>query len=495
MGKTQKDMLEQNPGMVPHLQDSSVPRPAQTTTNYNQLLKSQLIRKHLQQQGQKRQMEQMNGGQMTECQQGAPFTECGGSGGYPLGGPQVPHGGPLPPGPGRLLLPPGHPCHPSHPGPTGSFTQAGRPVGAYIGGPQGSKQPLYHPSQVGEFVGAAGMPMRQPQLPHSMMGMDGPAGPLRLGMQQQVSRTGMPIGASGLRSGLPPGHPQHPQHLRQALNHGGGGASLPRMMFTAQQAHQQQQQQQQQQQTAMWPQQQQMSLVSTMQQRMPCGDAHMDQSSSHQQSHGHMFSAGVGPSNGSCGPNPNGQFIQQSLRSGMPGGGTNNFTPHQGPPSVASNQGVGVPSLPSRLMQKLGVSVAGQPLPSMVHQGLQPGMRPRGPLSALAGMKPLPLGMIHHPAHGMAPPSYPASGAAVAKHPHPHQHQHPHGPGYGPGQGNPGHKLPPYEYPQQGQSNGGMGGRPGGGGEEADFIDSLVGSNEDWLNNLTMIDEYLEQNS
>lgn len=40
-----------------------------------------------------------------------------------------------------------------------------------------------------------------------------------------------------------------------------------------------------------------------------------------------------------------------------------------------------------------------------------------------------------------------------------------------------------------------MGVRPGGGGGEVDFIDTLVGSNEDWLNNLTMIDEYLEQNS
>ncbi|KAL0969986.1 hypothetical protein UPYG_G00235600 [Umbra pygmaea] len=484
---------DQSAGMVPRLQDPSVSRPAQTTTNYNLLLKSQLIRKHLQQQEQKRQMEQINGSQMAECQQGTPFTDCGGGSGYPMGGPQLSHGGPLPPGPGRLSLPPGLPCHPGHAAPPGSFTQVGRPVGSFIGGPPGSKQSLYHASQVGEFVGSVGMTMRQPQLPPGMMGMDGAAGPPRPVMQQQVSRTGMTMGGSGLGSGL---HPGHPQHLRQALSHS-GGAPLPRMMFTAQHAHQQQHQQQQQ--TAMWPPQQQAALVNTMQQRMPCGDAHMDQPANHQQPHGHIFSGGVGASNGSCAPNPNGQFTQQTLRSGMPRSGGNNFSPHQGPSSLTSNQGVGVPSVPSRLMQKLGVSTAAQPLPSMVHQGLQPGMRPRGPLSALAGMKPIPLGMIHHPAHpghGMAPPSYPASGATVAKHPHPHQHQHPHGPGYGSGQGNPGHKLTPYEYTQQGQSNGGMGGRPGGGGsEEADFIDTLVGSNEDWLNNLTMIDEYLEQNS
>ncbi|KAK6291792.1 hypothetical protein J4Q44_G00375770 [Coregonus suidteri] len=497
LGGPQHCREEQTPGMVPGLQDPSVPRPTQT--NYNNLL---LIRRHLQQQEQKRQMNQMNGAQMAECQQGAPFTgggrplsaDCGV--GYPMGGPQLSHGGPLPSGPGRLSLPPGHP---GHPGPPGSLTQVGRPVGAFMGGPPGSKQPFYHPSQGGEFVDAGGMPMRQPQLAHGMMGMGGPAGPPRPGMQQQVSRTGMTIvgsgPGSGPGSGLPPGHPQHPQHLPQA--HSGGGAPLPRLMFTAQQTHQQQQQQQQ---TAMWPPQQQGGLVNSMQHRMPCSDGHMDPSANHQQSHGHIFPGGGGGTNGSCNLNPNGQFTQQALRSGMPGVG-NNFAPHQGPPSLPSNQGVGVPSFPRRLMQKLGVSTAGQPLPSMVHQGLQPGMRPRGPLSALAGMKPVPPGMIHHPAHpvhGMALPSYPASGAVVTKHPqpHPHQHPHPHGPGYGPGQGNPGHKLPPYEYTQQGQSNGGMGGRPGGGGGgEVDFIDTLVGSNEDWLNNLTMIDEYLEQNS
>lgn len=88
-----------------------------------------------------------------------------------------------------------------------------------------------------------------------------------------------------------------------------------------------------------------------------------------------------------------------------------------------------------------------------------------------------------NPAHGMAPPSYQT--ASAGKHCLPQ--------GY-----NPGHKLPSYDYTPQHQSNGampgGLQGPGGGGGGEVDFIDTLVGNNEDWLNNLTMIDEYLEQN-
>lgn len=91
-----------------------------------------------------------------------------------------------------------------------------------------------------------------------------------------------------------------------------------------------------------------------------------------------------------------------------------------------------------------------------------------------------------HTAHGMGPPSYQT--ASAGKHCSPQ--------GY-----NPGDKLPSYDYTPQHQSNGAMAaglqrpGGGGGGGAEVDFIDTLVGNNEDWLNNLTMIDEYLEQNS
>lgn len=91
-----------------------------------------------------------------------------------------------------------------------------------------------------------------------------------------------------------------------------------------------------------------------------------------------------------------------------------------------------------------------------------------------------------HPAHGMAPPSYQT--ASAGKHCSTQSY-------------NPRDKLPSYDYRTQHQSNGAMAaglqgpGGGGGGGAEVDFIDTLVGNNEDWLNNLTMIDEYLEQNS
>ncbi|KAL0189190.1 hypothetical protein M9458_016289, partial [Cirrhinus mrigala] len=115
-----------------------------------------------------------------------------------------------------------------------------------------------------------------------------------------------------------------------------------------------------------------------------------------------------------------------------------------------------------------------QPLSSMSQQNL----RMRGPLSALAVMKPGGPSMMH-PAHGMGPPSYQT--ASAGKHCSPQ--------GY-----NPGDKLPSYDYTAHHQSNGAMAAGlqgPGGGGG----ADTLVGNNEDWLNNLTMIDEYLEQNS
>lgn len=168
-----------------------------------------------------------------------------------------------------------------------------------------------------------------------------------------------------------------------------------------------------------------------------------------------------------------------------------NFGPHQsgpGPRPPPPNQMA--PGLVSRHMQKLAPGgagvVAGQPLPSRVQQSL----RLRGPLSAMAVMKPGGPSMMHHPAHGLAPPSYASSAHAAGKHPGPAQ-------GYGPGH-NPGHKLPPYDLAPQHQSNGAMSGPPrvgGGPASEVDFIDTLVGPNDDWLNNLTMIDEYLEQNS
>ncbi|KAJ8254845.1 hypothetical protein GJAV_G00197970 [Gymnothorax javanicus] len=411
---------DQGSGMVPRLQDpSAVPRPAQSNS-YNMLLKTQLIRKQLLQEKQRR-MEPINGGQMSDCQQVAPFqgvgrslpSECGFPMGTPSANPSMLSHNPMLSS--RMGLPPG------------PLNQPGRGVSGAFMGNAGPKQPLYHPPQ--EF----GVPLQPGQ---GMMGMGVP--PRQPTHHSQApARSGMP--------GAPfPGGSLQPQHLRHALQQGG---ALPRMVFNPQQPTQPQSQ--------LWQQQQQQQQQQQGLPRLGC-DSHADPSL-----HQHAF-----PGRGSGG-GPH-QF-PQPLRSGMPA----NFPPHQ-PGAPPPNQVA--PNLPGRHMQKLP---PGHPHPSVAQQSL----RPRGPLSAMAVMKPAPLGLVP-PTHGMAPPSY-SSG------------KHSLGVAYG-GGGNPGHKLPAYECGPH-QSNGGMAGVPGvpGGGRtgEVDFIETLVGSNEEWLNNLTMIDEYLEQNS
>ncbi|XP_041076124.1 mastermind-like domain-containing protein 1 [Polyodon spathula] len=120
-----------------------------------------------------------------------------------------------------------------------------------------------------------------------------------------------------------------------------------------------------------------------------------------------------------------------------------------------------------RHMQKLNPA-QGNPLAN------QP-IRNRGPLSAMAGMKPIPpsmasLSQVHHPPQGLAPPSYPSSGKPTAAYS-----------GVSP-------KLPPYEFVQQ-QNSGPL--QTTGG--EVDFIDSFMG--EEWMHHLNVIDEYLGQHS
>lgn len=402
---------DQGPGMVPHLQEppSAVPRQPQGS-NYNMMLKNQLINKQLQQQQEKqRQLEQMNGGHITDCQQVAPFQgpgrplppEC-----YAMGAPQQPnsamlsHSGPLPTN--RMGLS------------SGSVSQMGPSVGVYMCS-KGSKQPLCHPSQ--DF----GMTMQPGQ---SMMGMGGPPRqPLH--PAHAVTRPGMPCPT--LAGGPVPTH-----HLRQALHQ--GGALPSRMMF---------------------PSQQQSASQSQLWQHQQGVQPHMDPAT-----HQHPFPTGGAPP-GCGGP----QFPQRSGMAGLPA----NFPGSRPPPNQVA------PGLVGRPEQKMPTA---QPLSSMSQQSL----RMRGPLSSLAIMKPGGPSLMH-PAHGMAPPSYQT--ASAGKHCLPQ--------GY-----NPGHKLPSYDYTPQHQSNGampgGIQGPGGGGGGEVDFIDTLVGNNEDWLNNLTMIDEYLEQN-
>ncbi|XP_051954804.1 mastermind-like domain-containing protein 1 isoform X2 [Xyrauchen texanus] len=409
---------DQGAGMVPHLQDSpsAVQRQPQGS-NYNLLLKNQLLSKHLQQQQEKqRQMEQMNGAQITDCQQVSQFQgpgrplppECGG---YAMGPSQQPnptilsHSGPLPTN--RMGLS------------SGSVSQMGPSVGGYMCN-KGSKQPLCHPSQ--DF----GMAMQPGQI---IMGMGGPPRqPLH--PAHGVTRPGVPC--PNLTRGPVPTH-----HLRQALHQ--VGALPSRMMF---------------------PSQQQPSSQSQLWQHHQGVQPHMDPATLQ-----HPFPSGGAPPG--CGGS---QFPQRSSMAGMP----NNFPGARPPPNQVAHGLVG------RQEQKIPT---GQPLPSISQHSL----RIRGPLSALAVMKPGGPSMMH-PVHGMAPPSYQT--ASAGKHCSPQ--------GYGPGH-NPGHKLPSYDYTPQHQSNGAMGlqgpGGGGGGGGEVDFIDTLVGSSEDWLNNLTMIDEYLEQNS
>ncbi|MFT7802079.1 mastermind-like domain-containing protein 1 [Arapaima gigas] len=409
--------VDQSSGMVSRPQDpSSISRPTQGSS-YNLMLKNQLMRKHLLQEKQ-RQMEQMNGNQVPECHQVA---QAQGAGqphptecGYPMGVPSA-NPGMLPLGPmlsGRGGLPQGPQC------------QAPRGVGPFMGG-QGPKQLLYNPSQASDF----GMPLRPGQ---SMMGMSVPP---RQPPHQMPTRAGMQ-GPS-----FPGGSLQspQPQHLRHALQQGG---TVPRVVFNPQQQPQLQ----------AW---QQPGVP-----RMPC-DVAMDAGLQHQQQQQQPFLGGgaAGGGGGSGGPH---QFSQQSMRPSMPG----SFAPHQTVAPAPSQLG---PGLPGRHMQKMP---AGAPLPPMAPSAL----RPPGPLSAMAGMKPVPPGMVHR-SQGMAPPSYPSS-----------SNKHTLGPGYG--GTNPGQKVAPYECVHR-QNNGGAPERQG----EVDFIDTLVGSNEDWLNNLTMIDEYLEQNS
>ncbi|KAK3546518.1 hypothetical protein QTP70_026372 [Hemibagrus guttatus] len=396
---------EQNVGMVPHLQDPSAgPRPGQAS-NYNVILRNQLIRK----QEKQRQIEQMNGGQMSDCQQVAPFQgpgrtippECSG---YPMGAPQHPnpammsHSGSILPN--RMNHPPG------------SLSQVGH-SGPYMGG-TGPKQQFYHSSQ------DLGMPMRPSQ---SLMGVGGaPRQPTHPG--HIVARPGMPGPSLG-------GGPTN--HLRQALHQ---GATLPPRMMCAsqQQPHSQSQ---------LWQNQQGVH-------------PHMDPVN-----HQHLFPSGGAPP--VCGAP---QFPQRPC---MPA----NFTAAQPPPNQLA------PGMVSRHMQKMP---PGQTLLSMNQQSL----RMRGPLTAMEIMKPGASPTMMDPAHGMAPPSYPS----VDKHSLTQ--------GYSSGQ-NPGSKLPSYDYPPQHQNNGSMAvgplGAGGVGGGEVDFIDTLVDSNDDWLNNLNMIDEYLEQNS
>ncbi|XP_069667243.1 mastermind-like domain-containing protein 1 isoform X2 [Haliaeetus albicilla] len=139
------------------------------------------------------------------------------------------------------------------------------------------------------------------------------------------------------------------------------------------------------------------------------------------------------------------------------------------------------PGVQVRQMQKLSMGQSGQGLSSMSNQNLRHSLT-RGPLPAMNVMKSMPQGVSGfnqlNPASGLGPPSYPATGqppdafnrmSAAAE-------------------------LPQYDFVSQ-HGNSIMPANC----SDTDFLDSLMknsGSNdEEWLNNLTMIDDILGQHA
>ncbi|KAM6381598.1 mastermind-like domain-containing protein 1 [Pluvialis apricaria] len=140
------------------------------------------------------------------------------------------------------------------------------------------------------------------------------------------------------------------------------------------------------------------------------------------------------------------------------------------------------PGVQVRQMQKLSMGQSGQGLSSMSNQNLRHNLT-RGPLPAMNVMKSVPQGVSSfnqlNPAPGLGPPSYPSTGqtpdafgrmSATAA------------------------ELPQYDFVSQ-HSNAIMPANC----SDTDFLDSLMknsGSNdEEWLNNLTMIDDILGQHA
>ncbi|XP_053931722.1 mastermind-like domain-containing protein 1 isoform X3 [Cuculus canorus] len=140
------------------------------------------------------------------------------------------------------------------------------------------------------------------------------------------------------------------------------------------------------------------------------------------------------------------------------------------------------PSIQVRQMQKLSMGQSGQGLSSMSNQNLRHNLT-RGPLPAMNVMKSMPQGVSSfnqlNPASGLGPPSYPSAGqqpdafnrmSAAAE-------------------------LPQYDFVSQ-HSNSIMPTNC----SDTDFLDSLMknsssSNDEEWLNNLTMIDDILGQHA
>ncbi|NWS91567.1 MAMD1 protein, partial [Toxostoma redivivum] len=138
------------------------------------------------------------------------------------------------------------------------------------------------------------------------------------------------------------------------------------------------------------------------------------------------------------------------------------------------------PGIQVRQMQKLNMGQSGQGLSLISNQNLRHNLT-RGPLPAMNVMKSVPQGVssFNHlnPAPGLSPPSYPSTGqpdtfsgmSATAE-------------------------LPQYDFVSQ-HSNSIMPANC----SDSDFLDSLMknssSNDEEWLNNLTMIDDILGQHA
>ncbi|XP_010166560.1 mastermind-like protein 2, partial [Antrostomus carolinensis] len=169
----------------------------------------------------------------------------------------------------------------------------------------------------------------------------------------------------------------------------------------------------------------------------------------------------------------NALFSKQNVRASTPG---QQFSQ---PAVVPPNQIA--PGVQVRQMQKLSMGQSGQSLSSMSNQNLRHNLT-RGPLPAMNVMKSMPQGVSSfnqlNPASGLGPPSYPSSGqppdafnrmSAAAE-------------------------LPQYDFVSQ-HSNSIMPTNC----SDTDFLDSLMknssSNDEEWLNNLTMIDDILGQHA
>ncbi|KAK2528952.1 Mamld1 [Columba guinea] len=169
----------------------------------------------------------------------------------------------------------------------------------------------------------------------------------------------------------------------------------------------------------------------------------------------------------------NALFSKQSVRPSAPG---QQFSQQ---PVVPPNQIA--PGVQVRQMQKLSMGQSGQGLSSMSNQNLRHNLT-RGPLPAMNVMKSMPQGVSSfnqlNPASGLGPPSYPAAGQPPDAFP----------------RMNTAAELPQYDFVSQ-HSGSVMPTNC----SDTDFLDSLMknssSNDEEWLNNLTMIDDILGQHA